>query len=72
MVSILKKKIDDNLREWADLIPEVLRAYTTTIKNSIGRSLYSLTFGIEALALAKLVWYRHESYISMKKKITMR
>lgn len=56
LVNILKKKIDDNSREWADLIPEVLWAYRTTIKNGIGQSPYNLTFGIEVVAPAKLVW----------------
>lgn len=56
MVKILKRKIGENPKEWAELIPEVLWAYRTTIKTANGNIPFNLAFGIEAVAPCELIW----------------
>lgn len=46
LIKILKKKVDENPKSWADLIPEVLWAYRTTIKTVNGFTPFTLAFGI--------------------------
>lgn len=56
LVKILKKKIAENPKNWAEMIPEVLWAYRITIKTANGYPPFSLTFGLEAVAPCELVW----------------
>lgn len=43
--AILTKKIKENRRDWFQKLPEALRAYRTTWKNTTGFSPYELVFG---------------------------
>ncbi|XP_072071683.1 uncharacterized protein [Arachis hypogaea] len=45
----LKKKLDNAKGEWADLIPEVLWGYNTTVQSSTGETPFKLVYGAEAL-----------------------
>lgn len=56
LVKILKRKVDENPKEWADLIPEVLWAYRRTIKTANGNTPFRLAFRIETIAPCELVW----------------
>lgn len=56
LVKILKRKIDKNPKEWADLIPEVLWAYRTNIKTANGNTPFKLAFRLEVITPCELVW----------------
>lgn len=56
LIKILKKKVDENPKVWAEKIPEVLWAYRTTIKTTNGYTPFNLVFGLEAVAPCELVW----------------
>ncbi|XP_072054170.1 uncharacterized protein [Arachis hypogaea] len=45
----LKKKLGDAKGEWADLIPEVLWSYNTSIQSATGETPFKLVYGAEAL-----------------------
>jgi IS30 family transposase len=51
---ILKKKLGDKKRDWADDLLEVLEAYQTTRKTLTEETPYALAFEIEAIILAEL------------------
>ncbi|XP_072078184.1 uncharacterized protein [Arachis hypogaea] len=45
----IKKKLDNTKGEWAELIPEVLWSYNTTIQTTTGETPFKLVYGSEAL-----------------------
>nr|XP_025640917.1 uncharacterized protein LOC112735606 [Arachis hypogaea] len=45
----LKKKLGDAKGEWADLIPEILWGYNTSIQSATGETPFKLVYGAEAL-----------------------
>ncbi|XP_015953775.1 uncharacterized protein LOC107478141 [Arachis duranensis] len=45
----LKKKLDEAKGEWADLIPEILWSYNTSIQSATGETPFKLVYGAEAL-----------------------
>ncbi|XP_015935314.1 uncharacterized protein LOC107461347 [Arachis duranensis] len=45
----LKKKLGDAKGEWADLIPEILWSYNTSIQSATGETPFKLVYGAEAL-----------------------
>nr|XP_016482971.1 PREDICTED: uncharacterized protein LOC107803720 [Nicotiana tabacum] len=45
----LKKQFDDAKGKWREVLPEVLWAYWTTSKTSMGATLFSLVYGSESL-----------------------
>ncbi|XP_075091895.1 uncharacterized protein LOC142172038 [Nicotiana tabacum] len=45
----MKKKLKDAKGLWLEILPEVLWAYRTTLKTSIGEMPYSLVYGTEAV-----------------------
>ncbi|XP_025636205.1 uncharacterized protein [Arachis hypogaea] len=45
----LKKKLGEAKGEWADLIPEVLWSYKTSIQSATGETPFKLVYGAEAL-----------------------
>ncbi|XP_042969058.1 uncharacterized protein LOC122301739 [Carya illinoinensis] len=49
LLSILKKKVAKNKRDWADELPEILWAYRTTTKTPTGESPFTLAFGCKAV-----------------------
>jgi transposase InsO family protein len=52
---ILKKKLGDKKGDWADNLPEVLRAYRTTKRTPITEETpYALAFGTEAIIPVEL------------------
>lgn len=56
IVSILKKKVGEPPGTWVDKIPETMWVYKTTVRTATSQTPYALTFGIEAVAPAELVW----------------
>ncbi|XP_072083639.1 uncharacterized protein [Arachis hypogaea] len=50
----IKKKLDDAKGEWAELIPEILWSYNTTIQNTTGKTPFKLVYGSEALILVEV------------------
>ncbi len=53
--SIIRKMIDDNPRDWHNLLSEVLWAHRITSKDSTGASPYALTFGHDAVIPMEVV-----------------
>jgi hypothetical protein len=51
---ILKKKLGDHKRDWAEDLLKVLWAYRTTKKIATEETPYALTFGIEAVIPAEI------------------
>nr|XP_025641263.1 uncharacterized protein LOC112736141 [Arachis hypogaea] len=49
VLQAIKKKLDNAKGEWAELIPEVLWSYNTTIHNTTGETPFKLVYGSEAL-----------------------
>ncbi|XP_025669810.1 uncharacterized protein [Arachis hypogaea] len=45
----LKKKLSEAKGEWADLIPEILWSYNTSIQTATGETPFKLVYGAEAL-----------------------
>ncbi|XP_072062189.1 uncharacterized protein [Arachis hypogaea] len=49
ILQAIKKKLDNAKGEWAELIPEVLWSYNTTIQTTMGETPFKLVYGSEAL-----------------------
>ncbi|XP_035544664.1 uncharacterized protein LOC118348036 [Juglans regia] len=49
LLRILKKKLDDKKRTWAEELPRVLWTYRTTIRTSTGETHFALTYGHETV-----------------------
>ena len=49
IVSGTKKRLDEVKRKWVDELPHVLWAYRTTPRRSIGETLFSMTYCLEAV-----------------------
>ena len=50
----LKKRLDGAKGRWAEELPNVLWAYRTTPRHSIGETLFSLTYGAESVIPAEV------------------
>ena len=48
IVNGLKKRLDDAKGKWVEELPHVLWTYQTTPRKSIGETLFSMTYGVEA------------------------
>ena len=53
-MSGLKKRLEDAEGRWTEELPNVLWAYRTTPRRSTGETLFSLTYGVEMVILAKI------------------
>ena len=51
IVSGLKKRLDDAKGKWVEELPHVLWTYRTTPRRSTGETLFSITYGAEAVIL---------------------
>ncbi|XP_020977986.1 uncharacterized protein LOC110271420 [Arachis ipaensis] len=49
VLQAIKRKLDNAKGEWAELIPEVLWSFNTTIHNTTGETPFKLVYGSEAL-----------------------
>ncbi|XP_031258026.1 uncharacterized protein LOC116116068 [Pistacia vera] len=49
IIQTLKKRLQKAKGAWADELPEVLWSYRTTARSSMGETLFSLTYGSEAI-----------------------
>ena len=49
IVNGLKKRLDNAKRKWMEELPHVLWTYRTTLRRSIGKTPFSMTYGIEAI-----------------------
>ncbi|XP_020973549.1 uncharacterized protein LOC107646977 isoform X3 [Arachis ipaensis] len=49
ILQAIKKKLNDAKGEWAELIPEILWGYNTTIQTTTGETPFKLVYGSEAL-----------------------
>ncbi|XP_057732938.1 uncharacterized protein LOC130948245 [Arachis stenosperma] len=49
ILQAIKKKLNDAKGEWAELIPEILWSYNTTIQATTGETPFKLVYGSEAL-----------------------
>ncbi|XP_015955836.1 uncharacterized protein LOC107480200 [Arachis duranensis] len=49
ILQAIKRKLNNAKGEWADLIPEVLWSYNTTIQSTMGETPFKLVYGSEAL-----------------------
>ena len=47
----LKKRLDNAKGRWVEELPHVLWTYRTTPRKSIGETLFSMTYGAEAVIL---------------------
>ena len=47
-------KMTDTYKDWHEYLPFALCAYHTSVRTSIGATLYSLVYGMEAVLLAKV------------------
>ena len=50
-MSRLKKRLDDAKGKWVDELPHVLLTYRTTPRRTIGKTPFSMTYGVEAVIL---------------------
>ena len=50
----LKKRLDGVKGRWVEELPNVLWVYQTTPRHSTGETLFSLTYGVEAVILAEV------------------
>ena len=50
----LKRRLEGAKGRWAEELPNVLWAYRTTPRRSTGETPFSLTYGVEAVILAKV------------------
>ena len=50
----LKRRLDGAKGRWAEELPNVLWAYRTTPRRSTGETLFSLTYGVEAVILIEV------------------
>lgn len=51
----LKQKVAENMKNWPDMLDEVLWAYRTTPREATGHTPYSLVYGMKAVTPFKLV-----------------
>ncbi|XP_016178934.1 uncharacterized protein LOC107621425 [Arachis ipaensis] len=49
VLQAIKRKLDNAKGEWAELIPEVLWSYNTTVHNTTGETPFKLVYGSEVL-----------------------
>ena len=49
IVNGLKKRLDDAKGRWVEALPHVFWTYRTTPRNSTGETLFSMTYGAEAV-----------------------
>ncbi|XP_015970880.1 uncharacterized protein LOC107494337 [Arachis duranensis] len=49
VLQAIKRKLDNAKGEWAELIPEILWSYNTTVHNTMGETPFKLVYGSEAL-----------------------
>ncbi|XP_015934178.1 uncharacterized protein LOC107460334 [Arachis duranensis] len=49
ILQAIKRKLDNAKGEWAELIPEILWSYNTTIQTTTGETPFKLVYGSEAL-----------------------
>ncbi|XP_072054338.1 uncharacterized protein [Arachis hypogaea] len=49
VLQAIKRKLDNAKGEWAELIPEILWSYNTTVHNTTGETPFKLVYGSEAL-----------------------
>ncbi|XP_016164614.1 uncharacterized protein LOC107607148 [Arachis ipaensis] len=49
ILQAMKRKLDNAKGEWAELIPEILWSYNTTIQTTTGETPFKLVYGSEAL-----------------------
>ncbi|XP_016168073.1 uncharacterized protein LOC107610542 [Arachis ipaensis] len=49
ILQAIKRKLDNAKGEWAELIPEILWSYNTTIQTTMGETPFKLVYGSEAL-----------------------
>ncbi|XP_072071811.1 uncharacterized protein [Arachis hypogaea] len=49
ILQAIKKKLNNAKGEWAELIPEILWSYNTTIQTTTGETPFKLVYGLEAL-----------------------
>ena len=49
LLTALKKRLDSAKGKWVDELPEALWAYRTTARKPTGMSLFSITYGMEAI-----------------------
>ena len=54
IVNGLKRRLEGAKRNWAEELPNVLWAYRTTPRRSTGETLFSLTYGAEAVIPAEV------------------
>ncbi|XP_021722675.1 uncharacterized protein LOC110690154 [Chenopodium quinoa] len=74
IVMAIKKKIEDAKGLWADLIPEILWANRTTVKEATGESPFHLVFGTEAVIPAEvgLLTFRIQHYCEEQNDLLLR
>ncbi|XP_021723328.1 uncharacterized protein LOC110690721 [Chenopodium quinoa] len=74
IIMAIKKKIEDAKGLWADLIPEILWANRTTIREATGESPYTLVFGTEAVIPAEvgLPTFRIQHYCEDQNDLLLR
>ena len=49
LLKIIKARLDEAKGTWSEELPNVLWAYRTTVRTPIGETLFSLTYGTEAI-----------------------
>ncbi|XP_077246049.1 uncharacterized protein LOC143885892 [Tasmannia lanceolata] len=54
LLKSFKKHLDDARSSWSEEIPNVLWAYRSTPQTATGESLFSLTFGVEAVITVEI------------------
>ncbi|XP_016192121.1 uncharacterized protein LOC107633001 [Arachis ipaensis] len=74
ILQAMRKKLSDAKGEWADLIPEILWSYNTTIQTTTGETPFKLVYGTEALILVEVSiptlrfeFYHHNHNIDTRK-----
>jgi hypothetical protein len=60
----LRKKVQENQKDWPNMLEEILWAYRTTPREATQQSPYSLVYGMEAVTPLKLITpsFRIDSY----------
>ena len=54
LLTALKKRLDSSKGKWVDELPGVLWDYRTTARRTIDISLFTLTYGMEAIVLTEI------------------
>ena len=54
IVNGLKKRLEEAKGNWAEELPNFLRAYQTTPKRSTSETSFSMTYGVEAVILIEI------------------